>query len=356
MRIKDLQDILEKKKLDFAFFHNLDSSKISPNIKYFAGYSGLGALVIPKGKSPFLLAPKMEYEKAKKSMVKRVYAIDKKRFFDSVKIVLKRNGIKGKKIAIDNVNFGLNFYKNFKKELKGIKTKDISRDCLGLRQVKTEKELQIIKKGFNYADKILNKAINKFKDFKTESDASSFLEYETKKLGFDVSFPPIVASGSNASMPHHEPENVKLKRGFCVIDFGIKYKGYCTDCTRTIYIGKPNDEEKEVYSFLLDVQKNTINNIKINDNCGKIYENCVKSLGKYSKYFIHGLGHGVGIEIHELPNLSLGSKDKITENMVFTVEPGIYIQKKFGIRIEDTLLMKKKAEILTKVSKDLLIA
>ena len=98
-----------------------------------------------------------------------------------------------------------------------------------------------------------------------------------------------------------------------------------------------------------------ISNIKINDDCGKMYENCVKSLGKYSKYFVHGLGHGVGVEIHELPNLSLGSKDKIMENMVFTVEPGVYIPKKFGIRIEDALLMKKKVERLTKVSKDLLI-
>jgi len=350
-----MQNILEKKNLDFAFFHSLDSMKINPNIEYFAGYNGLGALVIPKGKSPFLLAPKMEYEKAKKSMVKKAYAIDKKRFFDSVKIVLKRSGIKGKKIAIDGVNFDLNSYKNFKKELKGIKIKDISLDCLRLRQIKTEKEMQIIKKGFNYADKILKESINNFRDFKTESDASSFLEYETKKLGFDVSFAPIVASGSNASMPHYHPENIKLKNGFCVIDFGIKYKGYCTDCTRTIYIGKPNNKEKEVYNFLLNVQKNLISNIKINDNCGKIYENCVKSLGKYSKYLIHGIGHGVGVEIHELPNLSLGSKDKITENMIFTVEPGIYIPKKFGIRIEDTLLMKKKAEILTKVSKDLLI-
>ena len=229
-------------------------------------------------------------------------------------------------------------------------------DCLRLRQIKTKKELQTIKKGFNYADKILKKAINDFKDFRTESNVSGFLEYETKKIGFDVSFPPIVASGSNASMPHHEPKNAKLKTGFCVIDFGIKYKGYCTDCTRTIYIGKPNNKEKEVYNFLLNAQKNIINNIKINDNCGKLYENGVKSLGKYSKCFIHGLGHGVGVEIHELPNLSLGSKDKIMENMVFTVEPGIYIKKKFGIRIEDTLLMKKKVSILTKVSKDLLIA
>ena len=355
MRIKDLQDILEKKNLDFAFFHNLDSMKTSPNIAYFSSYNGLGALVIPKRKSPFLLAPKMECEKAKESMVKKVYAIDKKRFFDSVKIVLKRNGIKGKKIAIDGANFNLNFYKNFKKELKGIKTKDISLDCLILRQVKTEKELQTIKKGFNYADKILKNAINNFMDFKTESDASSFLEYETKKLGLDVSFQPIVASGSNASMPHHEPKNVKLKNGFCVIDFGIKYKGYCTDCTRTIYIGKPSNKEKDIYNFLLNVQKNIISNIKINDNCGKIYENCVKSLGKYSKYFIHGLGHGVGVEIHELPNLTLSSKDKIIENMVFTVEPGVYIQKKLGIRIEDTVLMKNSPMVLTKAPKDLLI-
>jgi len=350
-----MQDILEKKNLDFAFFHNLDSMKINPNIAYFAGYNGLGALVIPKSKSPFLLAPKMEYEKAKKSIVKKVYAIDKKKFFDSIKIVLKRNGIKGKKIAIDNVNFNLNFYKNFKKDLKGIKTRDISLDCLRLRQIKTEKELQIIKKGFNYADKILKNAINNFKDFKTESGASSFLEYETKKLGFDVSFPPIVASGNNASMPHHEPENVKLKNGFCVIDFGTKYKGYCTDCTRTIYIGKPSNKEKGIYNFLLNIQKNIVGNIKINDNCGKIYENCVKSLGKYSKYFIHGLGHGVGVEIHELPNLSSGSKDKIIEDMVFTIEPGIYLPKKFGIRIEDTILMQRKPIILTKVPKDLLI-
>lgn len=351
-----MQHILEKKNLDFAFFYSLDSVKINPNIAYFTGYSGLGALIIPKSKGHFLLAPKMEYEKAKKSMVKKVYTIDKRKFLDSVKSIMGKNRLRGRNIAIDGANFNLNFYRQFKKEFEKAKTKDISLDCLKLRQIKTNKEIQIIKTAFNYADKILKKAINNFKDFKTESDASSFLGYETKKLGFDVSFPPIVASGKNASMPHHEPKNAKLNNGFCVIDFGIKYKGYCTDCTRTIYIGKPNNKEKETYNFLLNVQKNIISNIKINDNCGKIYENCIKSLGKYSKYFIHGLGHGVGVEIHELPNLSLGSKDKITENMVFTVEPGIYLPKKFGIRIEDTILMKGKCQVLTNVDKELFVA
>src|SRR3989338_10393958 len=351
MSIADLKGFLEEKKLDFAFFYNLDSSKINPNMVYFAGYDGLGALIVPKNKEPFLLAPKMEFEKAKKGSIKRVYPIDKKKFFDSVKEIMKNKSIKSKNAAIDGNNFSLNFYKHFKKSFKGIKAKDITSECLKLRSIKTEKEIKIIKKGFNYADNILEKAISQIKGLKTESNVAAFLEYESKKIGLGTSFDPIVASGQNASMPHHKPENIKLKAGFCVIDFGVKYKGYCTDCTRTVYIGKPSNKEKEIYNFLLKIQNNIIKDIKINDNCGKIYENCVKDLKDYSKYFIHGLGHGVGTEIHELPSLSLNSKDKIKENMVVTIEPGIYLPKRFGIRIEDTVLMKKKAVVLTKVTK-----
>ena len=354
MRIKEIKSILEKNKSDFALFYNLGMG-INPNMLYFSGYSVLGALVIPKKQGPFIIAPKMEVEKAKKSMIKKVYSMDKKRFFEEMHLIIKRNGTKTKKIALDYGNFTINNYKYFKKRFKRVKTNDISLECLKLREIKTNKEIQIIKKAFNYGNKILNKTLNDFKDFKTESGVAAFLEYETKKLGLGLSFPPIVASGSNGSMPHHEPKNVKLNKGFCVIDFGIKHKGYCTDCTRTIYLGNVSKKEKDIYNLLLNIQKNIIKNIKIDNNCGKIYENCVESLGKYSKYFIHGLGHGVGVEIHELPNLTLDSKDKIKENMVFTVEPGVYFPRKFGIRIEDTILMKKKPIILTKVPKDLLI-
>lgn len=355
MRINELKSVLEKNKLDFALFYNLDSTKINPDILYFSGYSGLGALIIPKKQAPFLITPKMEVEKARKSMIKKVYFMDKKRFFESIQTIIRRNNIKSKKVAIDNNNFTLNAYKHFKKQFKNIKTKDISLDCSKLRQIKTAKEIQIIKKGFNYGNSILKKTINNFKDFKTESSVAAFLEYETKKLGLGLSFPPIVASGSNGSMPHYEPRDVKLKKGFCVIDFGVKYKGYCTDITRTIYLSKISKKEKQIYNLLLDIQKNIISTIKIDDNCGKIYENCVKSLGKYSKYFIHGLGHGVGIEIHELPNLTLNSRDKLMKNMVFTIEPGVYFPREFGVRIEDSALMGKRAVILTKVPKDLLI-
>ncbi len=355
MNIKGVRAILEEKGIDFAFFYNLDSSRINPNMAYFSGYDGLGALIIPKGREAFLIAPKMELERAKKGYIKNVLPIDKKKFFESVKGILAKKRIKAKKIAIDGQNFSLNFYRHMKRELK-TQAKDISLECLKLRAVKTEKEIKIIKKGFAYADIILEKAVKSLKSLKTEANAAAFLEYEAKKNGLGVSFNPIVASGKNASMPHHEPENTRLNKGFCVIDFGVKYKGYCTDCTRTVYIGKPSYNEKETYNFLLGIQKSAIDSIKIGDKCGEIYENCAKSMKDFSKYFIHGLGHGVGTEIHELPSLSPGSKDKINENMVFTVEPGIYIPKKFGIRIEDTILMKKKPIVLTNVSKDLLIA
>lgn len=156
-------------------------------------------------------------------------------------------------------------------------------------------------------------------------------------------------------MPHHEPSNTKIKKGFCVIDFGVKYKGYCSDITRTICIGKPSDKEKETYNSLLAIQKNTINQIRSGKKCSELYDFVNNSLGKHQKYFTHGLGHGVGTQIHEMPNLSLNSKDRIKNNMVFTIEPGIYFPGKYGIRIEDTIFFKNKSILLTKTAKDLII-
>ena len=243
MKINEFKKILENKKADFALFYNSDSAKFNANMLYFSGYRGLGALILPKSKPAFLVAPEMEIEKARKSMIKKTYSMEKKRFFESIHKIIKKHNIKTKNIAIDKNNFTLNSYKHFKKQFKKIRTKDISLDCMKLREIKTEKELQFLKKSCTYADKIIQKVMVNFKDFKTESEAAAFLEYETKRNGLELSFNPIVASGSNGSMPHHEPSNVKIKNGFCVIDFGVKYKGYCSDITRTIYIGKISKKE-----------------------------------------------------------------------------------------------------------------
>ena len=355
MKIREFQGMLEKKNLDAAVFYNSEFPRVNQNMVYFSGYTGLGALVIPKRKEPFLIAPEMEFQKAKNSMVKKVFSMQKKRFFESVSDIIRKNGIKSKNIAIDRNNFTLNSFKYFKKSFRKSKFKDVALDCIKLREIKTAKETEYLKISCNYADKIIQKAINNFKDFKTESQAAAFLEYETKKLGLELSFNPIVASGSNGSMPHHDPKNERIKKGLCVIDFGVKYKGYCSDITRTVCIGKPKKEEIEMYNLLLKIQNDTIHEVKENKKCHELYDFVNKNLEKYKKYFTHGLGHGVGIEIHEMPNLTLNSKDRIQNNMVFTIEPGVYFPKKYGIRIEDTILFKNKPIVLTKTSKDLLI-
>ena len=110
------------------------------------------------------------------------------------------------------------------------------------------------------------------------------------------------------------------------------------------------------HKFLLNIQNDAVSKIRDNIKCSELYDFVIKRLGKLQKNFTHGLGHGVGVEIHELPNLTLNSKDRINDNMVFTIEPGIYFPKKFGIRIEDTVLFKRKTTVLTKTTKDLLIA
>ncbi len=355
MKISEFKSVLENKSCDIALFCNSDSMKFSPNMFYFSGYRGLGALVVPRNNPSFLLVPGMEFERAKKSMIKKVYSMEKKRFFESIYKIIRKNKLKTRNIAIDKNNFTLNSYSHFKKQFKKIRTKDISMDCMKLREIKTKIEIQILKKSCSYADRIIQKVISNFRDFKTESEASAFLEHEARKNGLELSFEPIVASGSNGSMPHHNPSNAKIREGFCVIDFGVKYKGYCSDITRTIHIGKPAEKEIKIYNMLLKIQKSTISQISFNKKCSELYDYVINNLGKYKNNFIHGLGHGVGVEIHELPNLTLNSKDRIKDNMVFTVEPGVYFPRRFGIRIEDTVLFKNKPIVLTKTSKDLLI-
>jgi len=296
----------------------------------------------------------MEAKRARKGGLKVFSPTKKKRLSEFTADILKKNKIKRKRIGVNKEGFTLLLKDVFKKVLKKSKFVDLRKELYELREQKTKKEIETIKNGCRISDSILRKCFLNFKKFKTEAEVKAFLEYETKKKGCEMAFPTIVASGRNSSKAHHDTEDTKLKKGFCVIDFGIRYKNYCTDTTRTVYIGKPSKKEIMVYDMLLDVQKNAIESVKLGMKCSKLYDYVKKDLGKYAKYFIHGLGHGFGIKVHEFPDLTEKSKHKIKENMIFTVEPAVYL-KNFGIRIEDDVLVtKNNVEILTKVSKHLL--
>jgi len=350
MKIKEFQKYLKKKRISSAIFFNKGLDVIEPNFYYFARSNFPFCLVIPSAKKPALFVSKMDAEAARKAVKGMRLVKVGKHFFPHLKKYAK-----GTKIGIDKHSLTLAMFSRLKKELKKKRFVDVSAACLELRAIKTKEEINIIKKGCRISDEILKSCFRNFRSFRTEQDVTSFLETETIKRGCELAFKPVVASGKHSSMPHHIPQDKKLGRGFCVIDFGIKYKSYCTDTTRTICIGKLSKTEIKLYNLLLNAQQNTIKSIKPGMRCSETWETCTKNLGEYKKAMIHGLGHGVGVEIHELPNLKQASKDALKEGMVFTIEPGIYFEGRFGIRIEDTILMAKKPVLLTKIPKHLLI-
>jgi len=147
-----------------------------------------------------------------------------------------------------------------------------------------------------------------------------------------------------------------LKKGFLVVDFGVRYKGYCSDCTRTFYLyGKPTKEERKLYELVLLAQETASMYAQPRVAAANLDLIARSILKDYYKHFIHGTGHGVGVKIHQVPNLKPRGKFLLRENQVITIEPGLYFKKKFGIRIEDTIVVKDKPKILTKISKELTI-
>lgn len=356
MKIGKFQEQLRKEGIDAAIFYHLDSVGFNPNMLYFSGYRDVGFLIIPARKKPFLVVPRGELAKARKSIVKSAYVWGRK---DSLLIWIKKKlaklDIKHKTVGIDNGSFTIDVYKGLKKIFKRAKIKDISDICRNVRETKTDEEVKRIRTACRITSQIISKAIGRINRFKTENEAAKFLELETMKAGCLLAFSPIVASGKNACVPHHDSSG-KMQKGFCVIDFGVKYKDYCSDCTRTVYIGRPGQKEIEIYNLLLGCQKGTTDFVSEGKKCKDVFDFANKTLGKYKKYFIHGLGHGLGIEIHEKPNMKPGVNDKIKADTCLTIEPGIYIPNKLGIRIEDTVLIRNNSkEILTTLPKDLII-
>lgn len=213
-----------------------------------------------------------------------------------------------------------------------------------------------ISKACSIGDEIFSSILKnlKSKSLKTEKDIDKFIRKEARKRKIKISFPPVVANAANASEIHHKPKKTKLKRGFLVMDFGVKVNGFCSDMTRTVIIGKASPKERKIYSSLLSVQKSAIKKAKPGVECFEIDYFVRKSLKSLREYFLHSLGHGVGKKIHELPNLSPRSSNILKKGDIVTIEPGIYIKKKFGVRIEDTIIVKKNPEILTKSPKNLI--
>ena len=341
MKLSKIQSKLKKLKLDGCV---LDSS--DPNFRYYVQEEAMsGMLYIPKSGKPIIFLHPLEDLKHDFNIVR----MEKK--FKTVKEFFKDISKKKQNVGFNPSFTSVRQANNLKKIFK---LNDIESELEEVRALKTDKEISYLKKAAKLADSILLDLIKNFKkyNFKTEGDIKKFLKTRMAELGVEQSFEAIVASEKGAATPHYFGDK-KLKPGFLLIDMGVKWNGYCSDITRTFYLGKPKKNEIEIYNKVLKVQKTGIKMCKKGSKCSNAYNYTKDELGDK---FTHGLGHGVGLKIHELPNLKPISEEKFKEGMVFTVEPGYYDEKaKIGIRIEDDVMIKNdKTVILTKTPKELI--
>lgn len=237
--------------------------------------------------------------------------------------------------------------------------KPLGENVNDLRIIKEEWEIERLRRAEAIGDMAFSEILNYIRPGVTELQIAAELEYSMKKNGADcLSFETIVASGANSSLPHAVPGEKKLEEGdFLTMDFGCKYKGYCSDMTRTVVVGKASDKQIEIYNTVLNAQLEAMKVIRsgvVGMDVHNVAAGVIENAG-YGQYFGHGLGHSVGLYIHENPRFSQVEKRQIMANTIETVEPGIYIPDFGGVRIEDMIVVTEDGfENLTNSPKELI--
>ncbi len=329
---------------------------LSPsNIKFLTGFSGSNCCLLITTQNIYFFTDSRYLEDSKNKFTSWIVAKYSRDFKEIHKVLnelnIRKVGYEAKKITqFDFENLTLNSI-----EIEFVKSDGLIEK---IRSVKDEYELHQINQAIELADQTMEWILDQSLEGLKEIEVSKMIKKQLLELGADdVSFRTIVATGLNSAVPHHSPDDSIIQSGDClVIDMGAEIDNYRSDITRTTFIGnKPQDFDK-IYDLVLEAQQIAINSV-INGITGgeidRLVRNKIEETSPgFSKYFITGLGHGVGLDIHEYPMLISNSSDKILDNSVFTVEPGLYLTGWGGIRIEDMVLFKDNhVSVLTKSNK-----
>lgn len=323
------------------------------NIRYLSNFTGSAGFMLVTPRTKYLFTDSRYILRAKNTIQKGIKIIEDEKEWPSI---LKKHKIT--KLGIEEKNLTLSRFKKFKKISAKIKFTDISGEIDSRREKKTAEEIRFITKSQRINEKVFKEIPKLLKPRVTEVE----IAYKIKELGQkfgaeDVAFNPVVAFAKNSAEPHHLPDKTRFKKGMLVlVDMGMKFKGYCSDMTRIIFTKKPSPLESKIYNLVLEAQKAMIKELKLGNSASKVDKagrTIIEKAG-YGEKYTHAGGHGLGLDIHEAPSLHESYKKRIKENSVVTIEPGIYLEGKFGIRIEDMILVKKTTKKnLTKISKKL---
>ncbi|MHB8064351.1 MAG: M24 family metallopeptidase [Ruminiclostridium sp.] len=328
------------------------------NYMYLSGFSGTSANLLITEKKAYLLTDFRYTEQATKEASLFEIILHKPNINDTLYEIINSESLK--KLGFEDQSTSYASYKTFADKFTATELIGIGYIVDELRSIKDAQEIETINKAVQIADDAFTHVLSIIKPGITELDVAVELEYKMKKLGASgASFETIVASGLRSSMPHGIASEKKLELGDAItMDFGAMYKHYCSDITRTVFLGQPDKKMIEIYNIVLNAQLTSEKGAK-RGRTGKEVDKIARDIiyqNGYEGKFGHGLGHGVGLEIHESPRLSMGGDKILENNMAVTIEPGIYVEGLGGVRIEDTIIIKDDNPIvLTKSKKDLIV-
>ncbi|MDD4956054.1 MAG: Xaa-Pro peptidase family protein [Candidatus Omnitrophica bacterium] len=337
---------------------NMDALLLSAryDIEYIAGLYVSGSMLLcPRRGRPVFFVDSMNFSLASSKLKGKGISVCKGPVAENLAAYSGDNGLK--RIAFDEESLSVARFKYIEKQLRGvflsgsISGRSAASVLMDIRMIKSRDEVRIIRKAARETVRIWEYARAKVRKGMKESDIAFLIDKRTRDLGYESSFRTIVAIGPNSAHPHAIPGTATFAEGKLLLaDFGILYNGYCSDLTRTFYKGRINGKIKGLLRAVHEAHDMAISSIRPGVKISSVVEGVsgIFSGYKYKKYALHGLGHGIGIEVHERPYLGSQSNDVFMEGMVVTVEPGLYCPGLAGVREEDMVLVTSKGcEVLT---------
>lgn len=309
------------------------------------------AIILKKGKKPLIAINVLEYNSVKKNSEFKAKKIKSRKEF--VKILQKE--LTEKKIGINYAEHSPASLARLRRKLNGKKLLSVSKELKKLRETKTKSERKKIKKAVKITENTLKKVPELFEKKMSEKELAQKLEIKAmEKNTKPNAFPIVVASAKNTANPHHITSNKKIGNGFLLIDFGIRFQNYCSDLTRTYYVGKASEKEKELYKTVFEAKQLAEKKAKPGVNAFTLFNSVNSFLQKKGFELIHSLGHGIGLQAHDFPpGINKKSHCTLKEKMCLALEPAVYGEFG-GIRIEDNYVIKNGLKQISKAPRELI--
>ena len=356
-RQRRLQESLQSNRLDALLVTHL------PNVRYLCGFTGSAGVLFVSDKKIVFFTDGRYRTQGRAEVQGCKVVVGKKGALVACADWLRANRSTGRmrrRIGIESEHFTI----AERIRLAGMLPADASlRPAPALiersRMLKDAGELQQIRAAILLGANLFDVILKTIRPGVKESEVAAELEYAARRAGAEgMSFPTIIAGGERSSLPHGRASEAPIPRnGFVVCDFGVILTGYCSDMTRTVYVGRPTGEARRVYESVRRAQQAAIEAVQPGVVVGEIDRVARKLLktNNLDRYFTHSTGHGVGLEIHEPPRIAAGQAEVLRPGMVITIEPGVYIPGKFGVRIEDMVVVTERGcQVLTPTSKTLI--